>query len=119
MNMDRDILDFLFWLMLALTLGFLILKILGVINTPEWINYFPIFTLMFAAGIAYQKLINFIGRIYNRTDYLKKKIDELDNKISSLNNKVQKLEVLPVDNQNRIIALEKGQEMIFDILKDG
>ena len=109
--MKIDILDVLFWLMLVLTLGFLTLKILGVINTNEWINYFPIFTLMFAVGIAYQKLISFIDRIYNRTDYLKKKIDKFHSKID-------KLESSHVGNQNRMIALEKSQETIFDILKE-
>ena len=109
--MKIDIFDNLFWLMMVLTLGFLTLKILGIINTYGWVDYFPIFTLMFAVGIIYQKLINFISRIYNRTDYLKKKIDKFDSKID-------KLESSYVGNQNRIIALEKSQETIFDILKE-
>lgn len=87
-NMKTDIYDVLFWTMLALTLGWVLLKIFGVISTPDWVNYFPIFTLMFAAGAAYQKIMGFVNTMYRRNDWLKNKVE---------------------NNENRIINLEKGQ----------
>ena len=101
--MKKDIRDILFWLLLAVALGFIILKIAGIIGTPEWINYIPIVTIIFAAGIAYQKLIGFMNTMYRRTDYLKNKIDAFENK--------------PKENEKRIFSLEKQQRLILKLLR--
>lgn len=108
--MKTDIYDFLFWLLLGIALLIVLLKIIGVITTPDIINYLPIISIVFAAGIVYGKLISFINTMYKKTDYLKKKIDNFDNKFNSIEKGL-------VDHDNRIINLEKGHEMILDVLK--
>lgn len=101
--MKKDIWDFLFWLMLAIALGFVILKIAGVINTLDWISYTPIMTIIFAAGIAYQKLFGFMNTMDSRTLYLKSKFDGFETKLT--------------ENEKRIFSLEKGQDLVLKLLK--
>ena len=108
--MKTDIRDVLFWLLLTFTLLFIILRITGVINSPEWIDLVPLATIVFAAGIAYQKLIGSIDRVYLRTGYLKSKIDLIENKVNSNDARISVLD-------KGFVSLEKGQEMILDILK--
>lgn len=101
--MKKDIWDVLFWILLVIAIGFIILKILGLIGTPEWINYIPIVTIIFAAGIAYQKFVGFADMIYRRTDYLKNKVDSLETKSTGY--------------EKRTFVLEKQQELILNLLK--
>jgi len=92
--MKKDIYDVLFWSLLAFALIFIILRIVGVINSPDWIDLIPLATIIFAAGVAYQKLVGIIEKVYGRTGYLKNKFDILESKVDT--------------NEKRIIALEKG-----------
>ena len=94
--MKRDIWDVLFWTLLGVALLIILLKMFGVIHTPDLINYLPALSIVFAAGIAYGKLMGSIDRVYRRTDWLKNKVE---------------------DNENRIINLEKGQEKILGLIK--
>ena len=108
--MKKDIWDFLFWLMLAIALGFVILKIAGIIKTPDWVNYIPIMTIIFAAGIAYQKLFSFMNTMNSRTLYLKNRFELIENKFNGFEEKL-------TGNEKRIFTLEKGQDLILGLLK--
>lgn len=72
-----DIWDFIIWISLIILISYIIAKLFGLINTPEWINLIPMITLVFFAGAFYQKVIYSLKRIYYRTDYLKKNIDSI------------------------------------------
>ena len=102
--MRKNILDYLFWIFLIIALGYVILKITGLINTPEWVSYIPIVSIIFAAGAAYGSLIGSVNKINARTIYLKDKTDSIESKV--------------VDNRSRIQSLENGQKDIFDILNN-
>ena len=95
--MKRNVWDVLFWMLLGLALLIIFLKIIGVINTPDFIFYLPVISIVFAAGIAYQRLISSVDGVYRRTDWLKDKVG---------------------DNENRIVNLEKGQEEILGLLRE-
>jgi len=98
--MKKDILDILFWLLLAIALGFIILKVAGIIHSPDWISYIPVITIIFAAGIAYQKTISFMNIMQIRTSYFKKKIDKIDERITN--------------NEKRLLYLESKQNLRMD-----
>ena len=91
----KDILDILFWIAMIILIGYILSKLIGLINTPEWIDLIPLITIVFIIGVFYQKIINFIDIMYKRTDYLKDQIDNikenLTNRKKYTNNKTQKL----------------------------
>lgn len=100
--MKTDIRDIIFWMLLGFTLIFIILRIIGVINSPDWIDLVPLATIVFAAGVAYGKVITSINMIYKRTGYLKKSFDNLSGKFDIFEGKLE-------NNEKRIVVLEKGQ----------
>ena len=89
----KDIWDILFWIGMSILIAYVIAKLTGLINTPEWVNLIPIITLIFIAGVVYQKIIGFMNVMYNRTNYLKKGIDKLNEKI--------------IEHDKRLFGLEK------------
>ena len=48
--------DLLAWIMLALILLWLILKTFGIINTPDWLAYAPVYAAVYIAGWQMHKL---------------------------------------------------------------
>lgn len=56
MMRKHNIWDRLAWIVLFLILIWLILKVMGVINTPLWLEYSPIFGAVYLAGWAISKL---------------------------------------------------------------
>jgi flagellar capping protein FliD len=77
---------------MLILIGYIIAKLLGWINTPEWVNLIPIITITFMIGVSYQKVVGFIGVMYNRTDYLKKSLDRISDKIEKHDKRISKLE---------------------------
>ncbi len=53
---DTTIYNWLFWLSLLVTGLWFALKIAGVINTPFWIEFIPVASIIFGAGILFQKV---------------------------------------------------------------
>lgn len=94
-----DIWDILFWIGMLVLIGYVIGKLTGLINTPEWIELIPIITIIFVAGVFYQKVVSFMDRMVVRTDYFKKNMDKLTEENKGFD--------------KRIFALEKSQELIF------
>ena len=91
--MKKDISDILFWIAMLILIGYIIAKLTGIINTPEWVNLIPMITIAFMIGIFYQKVMGFMEVIYNRTNYLKKNTDDIKEKIA--------------EHDKRLIVLEK------------
>ena len=52
----KTIWDYIAWVVLFLIFVWLILKIMGVINTPLWLEYSPLFGAVYIAGWAMSKL---------------------------------------------------------------
>ena len=53
---NTAIYDWLFWLSLVVTGVWFALKIAGVINTPFWVEFIPVASIIFGAGILFQKV---------------------------------------------------------------
>ncbi len=115
--MKTDIRDIIFWMLLGFTLIFIILRIIGIINSPDWIDLVPLATIVFAAGVAYGKVISSINMVYKRTSYLKKSFDNLSGKFDNLNNKFDILGGKLKNNEKRIVVLEKGQKDMIGLLR--
>lgn len=64
----RSVWDYLAWVVLGAILVWLILKTLGIINTPLWLQYAPLYGAVYLAGWQVHKLDN-IGK---EVDGLKK-----------------------------------------------
>lgn len=76
--------DILAWIVLFLILLWLILKMLGYINTPVLIEYAPYFGAVYLAGWAMSTLVRAtqdINRINRNLSYLNNKTNELDKNI--------------------------------------
>ncbi len=56
MPIQRNFWDYLAWICLAGITIWLILKVLGIINTPLWLEYSPIFGAVYLAGWNMNKL---------------------------------------------------------------
>ena len=87
-----DILDFLFWFFMLILVGYIIAKLLGWINTPDWVNLLPLISVVFLIGISYQRIMNFMERTFARTDYLKNGLDRIENKLIEHDKRISVLE---------------------------
>jgi len=79
-----EISDIIIWMSLLVLIIYVIAKLIGIINTPEWLTLLPIISLIFFAGAFYQKVLSFMNQMYQRTDYIKKKLDNHENRLSKL-----------------------------------
>ena len=57
--------DILFWIAMLILIGYILGKLLGLINTPEWVDLIPLITIVFLIGIFYQKVVAFIDVAFN------------------------------------------------------
>ncbi|MDO8508642.1 MAG: hypothetical protein Q7S27_03070 [Nanoarchaeota archaeon] len=76
-----DIWDVIIWISLIVLILYILGKLTGLINTPEWVNLIPIITMVFFAGAFYQKVIAFMEKMNYRTDFLKTNLESINNKI--------------------------------------
>src|SRR3989344_8195752 len=106
-----EISDIIIWISLLILIIYVIAKLLGLINTPEWHNLLPIITLIFFAGAFYQKVLSFMWIMNNRTNYLKKSTDNIKEQINEnfnkLDNGLNKIKNQILDHNNRLHDLEK------------
>ena len=80
----KDIYDIIIWIGMAILVLYIIGKIIGIINSPEWINLMPIITVAFIVGAFYQKAIIFMNQMYKRTDFLKIKLEEHNSRLNQI-----------------------------------
>ena len=109
-----EIWDIIIWISLLILVAYIIGKLFGIINTPEWINLIPIITLAFFAEAFYQKVFGFINKMYRRTDYLKKGIENTKKQVTNINftlsdhnNKLNEINYKLTDYDKRFSKLEK------------
>ena len=74
--------DILFWIAMLILIFYIIAKLFGLINTPEWVDLVPLITLVFLIGVFYQKVVSFMDIMYNRTNYLKNNLNQIKDKIA-------------------------------------
>jgi len=86
----------LFILGFVLTYGYFILKALGIINSPAWMSYIPIFTSSFmilsiaiSAGKVLEK-VNRIDRVENRLDRVVEDVAGIKVKVDSNKEAIEK-----------------------------
>ena len=79
-----NIWDVIIWISLIVLVLYIIGKLTGIINTPEWINLIPVITMVFFAGAFYQKVLAFIEKTSIRTNYLKNSLDKTNEKITGI-----------------------------------
>jgi hypothetical protein len=72
--------DVIAWIILFGIFVWLILKVLGIINTPLWIEYSPIFGAVYLAGWAMKKLDTAVDEIR----YMKKFAYETSREINGI-----------------------------------
>ncbi|MFH1212054.1 MAG: hypothetical protein V1659_03955 [Candidatus Woesearchaeota archaeon] len=87
-----SIFDYIAWLVLAGELLWLILKVIGIINTPVLLEYAPLFGAVYLAGWAMHKLNNATGDISMlKTDFkeTEKKISNIDSRIFSIDSEIR------------------------------
>ena len=93
MKYSLKIYSTLFWLSLLSILIWVILKIIGVINTPPLIEWFPVIVAIFGAGVFYQEIMNKFGKLENTTNKTQEDIEFMKSDINSLDKRVGILEV--------------------------
>lgn len=75
--MKRNFWDYLAWICLAGIACWVILKVLGIINTPTWLEYAPIYGVVYLAGWNINKLERATEGIKENTTKLEKNTNEL------------------------------------------
>lgn len=90
MKKSLSVWDITAWVVLALILIWLLLKVLGIIKTPEIIEYAPLFGVVYLAGWAMHKLEitvkeveslkNFKEETIKQINYLKLNYKQKDNR---------------------------------------
>ncbi len=77
--------DILAWIVLGLLILWIILKVLGVINTPAFIEYFPYFSLAYWAGWSIHKLMAVSGDVKQLRGFANETIKEVSNVKAEIN----------------------------------
>jgi len=98
-----EISDIIIWISLIILIAYVIGKLTGLINTPEWLSLLPLISLIFFAGAFYQKVLGFMGQMYQRTDYLKKKLNEHDKRFDNISHQLS-------NHDSRLSILEKRKK---------
>ena len=70
----RQIFDIVAWIVIGLILLWLILKVTGVINTPLWLQYSPLFGAVYLAGWFAKKITGVADDVKD----IKKEVKEID-----------------------------------------
>lgn len=85
--------DILAWIVLALLVLWLILKMLGIINTPVLIEYAPYFGIAYLGGWAMHTLVRATGDISDikrNLSFLNRKTIEIDKDLEIIKDKCKK-----------------------------
>jgi hypothetical protein len=94
MPIQRNIWDYLAWICLAGIAIWVILKVLGIINTPIWLEYSPLYGAVYLAGWYMNKLERAIVDIKDmKTDIsnMKTDISNIKTEINSMKTKCTKI----------------------------
>ena len=70
--------DILAWIAFAIIVIWLILKTFGVINTPLWLEYTPIYAAVYLAGRAIHKLDNVAEDVRDLRKFKNETIDQIN-----------------------------------------
>jgi ABC-type enterochelin transport system permease subunit len=84
--------DILFWIAMIILILYIIGKLAGIINTPEWVDLIPLITLVFIMGAFYQKISGFMETMANRTNYLKNNLDKISDRLIEQDKRISSLE---------------------------
>lgn len=71
--------DVLAWIALGIIIIWLILKMFGVINTPVWLEYVPIYSAIYILGRAMHKLDAGIDDVKELKRFSKETVNEINN----------------------------------------
>jgi len=77
---------------MIILIGYIIGKLTGIINTPEWVDLIPLITLVFIIGAFYQKVNGFMEVMGGRTNYLKNNLDKISDKFIEHDKRISFLE---------------------------
>ena len=87
MAKNKNVWDKLAWIVLLLILVWLVLKVLGIINTPLWLEYSPLFGAVYLAGWAISKLdsaTNDIKEMNNEIKDMKEEISTTNKELGAI-----------------------------------
>lgn len=74
-----DWLEVIFYASLIAFLGWIVLKIAGIIHSPVWVEMIPYLSISFALGSGFTKIKNMLDRITTDLSELKKDYKKLHN----------------------------------------
>ncbi len=119
---EIDIWDVLFWLAMTVTIVYIIAKLTGLINTLEWLNLLPIISSVFGIGVFYQRVTQFVSKIYARTDYLKSNMDKISTNwnamstsMDTVSNSIDTILNKITEHDKRLFSLEKQQKIFYKL----
>ena len=78
MNRKINILDIIAWIVLAGILLWLVLKVFGVLNTPNLIESAPYFGIVYLAGWAMHKLETAVNEVSNLNKFKNETIKQIN-----------------------------------------
>ncbi len=86
--------DWLTWIVLAYIFVWLILKSAGIINSPLWLEYSPLFGAVYLAG----KYVKEISHIKEKVEKTEVKVEDIDKRVINL-----ETDVTTIKNDTRIL----------------
>ncbi|MBI2581386.1 hypothetical protein HYV85_06330 [Candidatus Woesearchaeota archaeon] len=84
--------DWLFWLSLFITGLWFALKIAGFIKTPFWIEFVPVASIIFGAGIFFQKVEHIGDDLHDFKTEMREFKKETHQELSNLSTRVTRIE---------------------------
>ncbi len=89
-----NIYTMIFWLSLSSILIWVILKVLGIINTPIIIELFPVISAVFGAGAFFQMVFGIRGRLFkleSRTDKMAHGLTRLELDVTNIKSNMSEI----------------------------
>lgn len=77
MKRGRSIWDIIAWIALGVIVVWVVLKITGMINTPLWLEYIPIYSAVYIAGWQINKLANVAEDVGGLKNFKKETIEQI------------------------------------------
>ena len=71
--------DALAWIALGIIIIWIFLKTIGIINTPLWLEYVPVYTAVYIAGWAMHKLDTVVGDVKGLKKFAHETSREINN----------------------------------------
>jgi hypothetical protein len=103
---NTAIYDWIFWISLLVTGLWFTLKIIGVIKTPVWVELIPVGSIIFAAGVFFQKVEHIADDLHEFKAETKVDVREICAELKEHDKRLLSIDSWLKEHDKRLISIE-------------